>query len=663
VAARLATRRGEWGEALRLYDAALAGPSEDEVGLWLGKLDARLALYQYREFREEVATLAARSDLGQHAGTVRLLQGYGGLMRARKGDEDPLVPIREALKLGLPPAEKEFAEALLAPTVPEVIDHLYKALEADPLHRRSLDVLPSLLFLTGRLPEMREVVVRLRGVAPEAPGSHAYTAFLLAVDGKLDDARREADRARPTLGADGVQMVDVVVRVLHLTAGPETLWKDRPRELVWLVVEYLMMGPKLARLTGEPEDGKAPALGEMSLFQLPCFGGADVLMVDSSLLWQLLGLQWQTALGDRLERFSRRAPSGNLFLARGLLLHRAGKLAEAEAALQKAVVTPSFVDCRRRALFELLNVRMNKLNAPAATVERQPGAPVGKPSAWEKYLKLQEVCRQDLRKLAAWGEYPPWALGVLAMHARSLGEPGVALHLAQAWARQAPDDRNALTELYLAETSLGAHDQAAATALRLTQKQPGDVWPLVALAQAELTRGNLAAAFSRFLDAERLGARDEVLKGDLMMLEWRLKQKRRELPGAEALLQKLRLRQALLKARAGDGAGAAEAAAASIPEKAPSPAAQVALACVFARAASATWRDEKVPGPVRAKAAERLVCRAMERLEAARAAGLFAEPDWVGYVLSDEDLFFLRGRLAFHRLLRAPAPVKRAAHE
>src|SRR5262249_4394553 len=140
-----------------------------------------LALYQYKEFRAELKALASRKDLGRHAGTVRLLEGYERFMRARKSKDDPLVPVRQALKMDLPPAERAYAEALLAPTGPQAATFLERALAADPSHRRTLDLLPTVLLITGRAAEMREAVTRLRGVAPHSVSGQAYHVLVLAL--------------------------------------------------------------------------------------------------------------------------------------------------------------------------------------------------------------------------------------------------------------------------------------------------------------------------------------------------------------------------------------------------------------------------------------------------------------------------------------------------
>src|SRR5262245_61592864 len=99
-------------------------------------------------------------------------------------------------------------------------------------------------------------------------------------------------------------------------------------------------------------------------------------------------------LADALGKVLKRVPNGYLFYLRGELLHKADRLAEAEEALREALRTPSLIDIKRRALFELLRVQMKR-------ARRLPEA---------ERKKLYDEARQELRQLARWGEYPPWAL-------------------------------------------------------------------------------------------------------------------------------------------------------------------------------------------------------------------------------------------------------------
>ncbi len=140
-AARLAAQRGQWKDALGHYQKAIELGHEDDVALWLGVLECRRAMYQYRAFREDVKRLEERNDLGEHRGEVRLMRAVAEL--AGSGEKvDPTATIKAAIDLKLPPAEDAYAHALVAPDIPTAITRLQVALSHDPHHRRGAGVAP-----------------------------------------------------------------------------------------------------------------------------------------------------------------------------------------------------------------------------------------------------------------------------------------------------------------------------------------------------------------------------------------------------------------------------------------------------------------------------------------------------------------------------------------
>ncbi len=642
VAARLAAQRGEWGRALEQYDAALAGGPEDEVGLWLGKLDARLALYQYREFRADLEALAARPDLGAHAGTVRLLQGYERLMRMGKGVADPLVPVREALRLELPPAERAYAQALLAPTVPEVVGHLQKAIEADPFHRRSHDLLPMFLFLTGRVAEAREATQRLRNVAPNSITADGYLVLFRAVEGDLDGAYRECAKARASLGEDGEEMFRLVARLFHTVGSEEFQWGQGLSQMA-VLVEFVKATPRAVRLMGGSADEQRRAnWAQFAVFRLPClqdYGSDTVLskIVSGNLLFlfQVTPADYAEAVG----RLAKRIPNGFFFYQQGLLLHTAGRLPEAEAALRTALKTPSFVPVERRALFELLLVLMERAR-PLPEAARKP---------------LHEEARKHLARLAAWGTYPAWALGWLALAANELKEHGLELELSEAWVRQAPQDANALRARLRAEFAVGAHERAVRTLEALLAKGDDRAGYLNQQGVAEYRRGDYRRALAKMLEVKALDPKHQYVEGNFRAIEGQLRRERAEAP---LLLAKLRLRPALVRARSGDHAGAVAAAREAVPEKEPDGDTRVALACVHALALAAAAKDTKLAPEARQKEAARLAAEAVAELKAAHAAGYFKEPERVTFLASEKDLDAVRQVPEYKKLFPPPAPKK-----
>src|SRR5947209_20579395 len=94
------------------------------------------------------------------------------------------------------------------------------------------------------------------------------------------------------------------------------------------------------------------------------------------------------------------------------------------------------------------------------------------------------------------------------------------------------------------------------------------------------------------LEVQALDPKHQYVEGNFKAIEGQLRRERAEAP---VLLAKLRLRPALVKARAGDHAGAVTAARAAVPEKEPDGDTRVALACVHALASATAARDTKLP--------------------------------------------------------------------
>ncbi len=159
AAAQLAAGRGHWADALKLYDTALE-INPGNIPVELGRIDARMALGQVRAAIAELETLAARADLGPHAGPVWLRKAEMALWR--KSGNGPRELAKEAIAKGLPPADREYAQVFVVDNADEAIRHLQEAIRVDPFHSRSLEILAPLAFVTGRKDLLRESVTQLR---------------------------------------------------------------------------------------------------------------------------------------------------------------------------------------------------------------------------------------------------------------------------------------------------------------------------------------------------------------------------------------------------------------------------------------------------------------------------------------------------------------------
>jgi serine/threonine protein kinase/Flp pilus assembly protein TadD len=631
TAARLSAQRGKWDEALSHYRQALLLEPEDEVALQLGILECHTAKYDYASFRQALAALAARTDLGSHRGEVRLQQATETLLSARQ-DAEPVKMVGEALALGLPPADEAFARALIAPTVPIVVERLQQAARLAPHHRRTHELLPGMLFLLGRLPEMREAVGRLQLIAPNSLTTRMWHCYLLTLDNNLDAANAECERLRPEIGDDGVQISRLMIRLLNRMGSSEFVWEPDEKRLA-LAADLLASAPTLSRLLQDSSDPRgAERWADLAMYRLPCFRAmADhPLLKNKGSLTQIMALVQPKAMNELAARLVESVPNGMFVWMQATWLHGAGRLPEAEAALGRALELPSPFPIQRVALAELTALQFERL-------AKEP--PEARP-------KLKELIRANLRQLAGRGTYPPLVCDHLASYARQVDEPALALVFSEAYVRQAPGDVDALRGRFMSESALGALGRAAVTSNELLAREPTDASLVNQRAVLEFRQGFFANAAASCFEALRLDPKQPDAAGNLATIETEVR-RRQAIYGVT--LEKLRLRPALILAHQGEHAEAVKAVGAEKQEGDTA----MALACLYAVASRAAAGDTKLTPEERRKKAEEHAVKSIDLLRRGHEAGYFKSPDRVRYLNTEHDFDTLHDREEYKRLKQA----------
>jgi tetratricopeptide (TPR) repeat protein len=627
--ARLAARRGDWQGALRDYEAALDLGGEDEVGLRLGVLECRTALYQIAQFREELSALAGRDDLADHAGQVRLLQAYEAL--GGSGDVGKAkAALQQALDLGLPPADREYARALLASTVAEATTHAEAAARHDPAHRRALELLAPLLSLQGRLREARETVVRLQMAAPNSLSGLIPQACLLARDGDLAAALHLCDRLEPVYGKEDTDFYRELTRVVADFTAEDYLWLEpASAEIAARQARLTLLARRFDRLHRGAREGRSAAWSDFVLLRLPCLA---VLATDLDLhrlrepQKRAAALNQPGVLPAALGRVADGWPNGYWHYLRAVLLWRQGTDEEVERELLRALAKPTFMRVERRARFALLHRRWQRAQHLKGQDRKE----------------VEDLARRDLRALLVLGgDYPGWANSWLWQIAHDLcDDDATFLVAAQTWARQAPANTGALLARYAAEEHLGAHREAAKTAQALRRLDPSSAAFANRHALALYNQRLYRSAVAAWLEALRLDPDNKDIRHNVDTLERAIGAWRAVAP---FLLEKLRLKEALLLALRGRHAEAVKQAAALVPANAGGNA-LFALACVQALAARAAKGD--------ARMAEQYARDALGSLKKARERGYFKEPLHVEMVGNEKDLAGLAERADYQQFLR-----------
>jgi tetratricopeptide (TPR) repeat protein len=561
-AARLAAQRGQWKEALAHYQKAIELGPRDDVALWLGVLECRLAMGQYRAFRDDLARLEARSDLGEHAGEVRLMRALIGPHRAATTAE-LIAAIEAAVKLGLPPAEKAYAQGLLAPDVPTAITHLQEATRLDPHHRRSFTALAGHLFLSGRTKEMREAITRLETVSPASGSCIGLRALLLTLDGDLEAARRHCERLRPVAGDEGVLLTQSLVRVVAWLTE-DNYWETDPVVRVRMMADFYALISGLAKLMETPD-----AIGSLGEFEITCLPASrslrdNPLVKGASVAVIMKLVNDSTRMADIAGTWAKNCPNGTFYHIQGAMLWQAQKPVEACTAMRRAMETPALGSVARKARFDLMQMLIQRART-APFPARGP---------------LQDEACEHLRDLARSGVYPAWAYQTLCSFARELREDALALSLSEAWQQRFPNDVAALRARELAESNLRACTRQMATLKTLLEKDPSDADLVNRRTLAQYRQGAFADATASCFEALRLNPKVPNAAGNLTIIEAELR-RRQAIYGV--VLEKLRLRAALVLAHQGQHVEAVKAVAEEKPEGDTLP----ALACLYAVASTA----------------------------------------------------------------------------
>src|SRR5262249_38754737 len=143
---------------------------------------------------------------------------------------------------------------------------------------------------------------------------------------------------------------------------------------------------------------------------------------------------------------------------RGVLLHHAGRLAEAEEALKRATELPALINCRQRVRYELFTVRWDRQRA-----SRQPLTP-----------EQRKQFSAELKAIADMGPRPAPiadAVGAMLTH---INENALALAVVEDRQRRAPPDIESLRIRAVAEFGLGSFPRALATTKEILARDPKD---------------------------------------------------------------------------------------------------------------------------------------------------------------------------------------------
>jgi hypothetical protein len=533
AAAKLAAGRGRWQEALRLYETALELGGAEDIDLKLGRCDCFMAMGQLERVFRELNELAERTDPGRFAGLIQLRKAE--LATWRQSGDDPRDLARQALALGLPPADAAYAQAFLVQTAPEAIRHLQEAMRLDPFHSRGLTWLGTYLLITGRRAEFREVVTQLRLSRPDSVDHLVGEMYLHALDGNRSEVNRLLSRLGETGSAEFVPLFRTFTDII-VAAQREDFFLGglTPQQVTGYLTEVGKLAPIASRVSGE-KNTLEPKLSSMRIFQLPVFQVVAELppikdFVTGGPLASLAMFSQPAKMAEIMAAVTQAIPDGTFHLLQGRFLQQAGKLVEAEAVLRQALEHPSWTNHSLAARFELAQVQWRLMTSPQ--------------TAGKDRLAWEAKALANVRRLAVSEMLPPDATSWLVAVAATGGDHVLALALAESGLRMKPDHLLLMTWKLDMESRLKSFDRAETTATALVALREGNPAERQSALSALLTLARVYLDVERPADAlrwcDRVNERLQRAKGDeanlltiwdsLGVLYWRMRQLDKSLP-------------------------------------------------------------------------------------------------------------------------------------
>ncbi len=449
--ARLSQQQGLWTEAIELYDKALEAGHAQDVDLKLRKARAWFAVNRPDKAGEVLEELKGRDDLGDREAEVLLFEGDSLLTKDNARAEEL---IRQAQARGLRrPADRHYAEGLLAADSPTAVEHFRAALREDPYHYPAHAMLGVTLLLLGRRAEARDHLAGAEALFPKEPNLKMFRAVALALDGDLPAAKQAAERTR---GQFRDEETDVLLAILELVHELRRWDELSDFALKFAVLKaWVKMLPAMRRVM--PDAPAAPdekaLLNAGKWMRVPPF----LRRVVDDLTVGVLGLAGadQEKTLTRFDAALRVHPEGTLRLIKAYLLGLLGRHAEAAAEFARAADEHSVVPVRRVALTQAA------LAEGAVAFGKAPDAEAGKRAV----RHLREALRLGIQ---------PENAADLAVVAAKAGEVGLARTVLDEWQRAAPNDPEVWRWRAAAEMRAGAYAEALRSADRYLKHKPDD---------------------------------------------------------------------------------------------------------------------------------------------------------------------------------------------
>ena len=409
-----ADSRGDWQRLLELADKAAQQLPDQALKLRLMKLKALDGLSHLDKLNRETEELWKLPDKGSYAGEITLW--WADVRTFDHTNDQTRTLLKQALDLGLPPAEAAYARALLAETTPQAIEELKHAVQLDPFHQRAYAILALDYVLLGQRDEARQIA---RAASRLFPHDARFVLAQVLVE-TMDENREEADRLLDSLRGKLPDAQLAAVRGM-VELGTAIRLGDQWEYGKLTDVNLLTVIPKLAQARGAMPHGLERTIGRLPSTKSALSAYSPFMQKRS--LWNLLSgqapdLSW---IPERAEHH----PDGFLYFLHGFWGITVDHYEEAVASFSKAAeLSHSFFSNQRESLFGLAVAHV-MLAQQNASENKQPDYQAAVPA---------------VRRYVAEGPVPEHRAVFLMNVARQAGDFALADDIAFQMIRQQPEN-------------------------------------------------------------------------------------------------------------------------------------------------------------------------------------------------------------------------------
>ncbi|MBN2446651.1 MAG: protein kinase [Phycisphaerae bacterium] len=446
-------QRGDWEGALNSLDQAIATGHPESLALRVTRADVLIQMERTDEAIQELEELAAVPGRQHLRAKVALLRGERALFSSYLEESDGPELLREALDLGLEPAERELALAYLAESTPVALDHCRRSIALDPYQRRANAMIPYLLLSLGMVNEAQAYALFAELVYPDDPSFAFISALCEARLGRKDEAMTRLAQIEGQLGPRLRAIAPALLGLMdHAARGEGPSGPLTPEQLAELTEPLLSL---VGQGDGEPDD-EPNAPGDLSEFRLPPTLGKMGRHMMAAVFRYVLG-----DVSHAIEELSSAIavhPDGTLYYLRGGLLLDKGRFEEAEQDLSRAAELNSMLNTRQSALTGLLLAQMQLAKQSDGTLDRERLA----------------AAEATVRRILDQSEPLVEARSPMCVAARDAGSLDLALFIASEWIADSPFEAQAHSVLSTVEFLRGAYGPALLAADRALELQPDE---------------------------------------------------------------------------------------------------------------------------------------------------------------------------------------------